>query len=62
MRRADLERAKKICRAERRMRELVFKNDREKRESKTEEMDHVIKVLNWCEGELFFEDQTLFGG
>lgn len=61
MRRPDIEKAKRICRTERRMRELVFKNNREKRDKKCKEMDFVIEVLNWFEGQLY-EENSLFGG
>ena len=60
MNKPDIEKAKVICRAERRMRDRVFRRDPEKQRRKVEEMNFVIGVLDRCELEIFGEEQSLF--
>lgn len=60
MRRSQIEKSKKICQNELKMREYVFRNDCMKRQRKVKEMQFVIAVLNECEKELPDEQGVLF--
>ena len=61
MRRTHIEKAKKICREELKMREYVFQNNGLKREKKVKEMEYVINILNECVRLLPEEQRSLFG-
>jgi len=59
----NIDKAIKICQAERKMREYVFRSDYEKRRRKVQQMDFVIDILNQCKKELCSESQQeLFTG
>ena len=60
MRKSQIEKAKKICQNELKMREYVFRNDYMKRQRKVKEMQFVIDVLNECEKLLPEEQGALF--
>ena len=60
MRRSDIEKAKKICKEELKMRDIVFKNDWVKRKKKMAEMQYVIDTLDKCEKLLPEEQKLLF--
>ncbi len=61
MRKSYIEKAKKICQAELKMREYVFRNDSIKRKKKVADMQYVISVLNEYEKLLPEEQKLLFG-
>jgi hypothetical protein len=59
----NIDKAIKICQAERSMRERVFHSDYEKRRRKIQQMDFVIGLLEQCKKELGSEpQQELFKG
>ena len=60
MRRTDIEKAKKICQAELKMRDYVFRKDSIKRKNKMKEMQYVIDTLDKCEKLLPEEQKLLF--
>jgi hypothetical protein len=60
MRKSQIEKAKKICQNELKMRDYVFRNDYMKRQRKVKEMQYVIDVLNECEKLLPEEQGVLF--
>lgn len=56
----DVENCIKICKAERAMREQVFKHDYVKKKDKAEEMDKVINLLKWIKGKVKARQRSLF--
>jgi len=60
MRRSDIEKAKKICKDELHMRDIVFKKDWVKRRNKMKEMQYVIDTLDKCAKLLPEEQKLLF--
>jgi len=59
----NIDKAIKICQAERKMRDYVFRGDYERRRRKVQQMDFVIDMLEQCKKELCKEpQQELFRG
>ena len=61
MHKSYIEKAKKICQAELKMREYVFRNDSIKRKKKVADIQYVISVLKECEKLLPKEQKSLYG-
>jgi hypothetical protein len=56
----NIDKAIKICQAERKMRDNVFQMDQEKRRREIKKMDFVIEILEECKKELSSESQQEF--